>query len=197
MPPSKTQDDQAIKANLNYTLAQLYLQGGALDLARERLNLVAADEAQTSGMNDEFLKNLTKQLTELNQRVEQVQSQMEDMATSTAGPLALDKASLRQGQRRPPPGDPRTRGANDAGGNIPGVRPMLVDLYCDAGQPDKALDVIFNLNIDDPTLSSGIGHRLLSPGDGLFPAGQLHQRLRCSGRTRRSRPCGPDGAWMP
>ena len=155
LPPSKSQDDQAIKANLNYTLAQLYLQGGALDLARERLRLVAED-AQTSGMNDEFLKNLTKQLVELNQRVEQVQSQMQDMAINRRA-TPLDKANFARANGAPGLAIHELEEANDAGANIPGVRPSLVDLYCEVGLPDKAFDVIFSLNVDDPTLSTGVG----------------------------------------
>ena len=155
LAPSKTQDDQAIKANLNYSLAQLYLQNGAFDLARERLDRLAK-EAETSGMNDEFLKNLTKQLVELYQRVEQVQAQMQDMAINRRA-TPLDKANFARANGAPGLAIHELEEANDAGGNLPGVRPTLVDLYCEAGLPDKAFDVIFNLNVDDPTLSTGIG----------------------------------------
>ena len=155
LPPSKTPEDLAVKAQLNYTLAQLYLQNGALDLARERLSLVAAD-ARVSGLSDEFLTNLTKQLVELNQRVEQVQSAMNEFAiTRKAGPL--DKANFARTNGAPGLAIHELEEVNDAGANIPMVRPTLVDLYCEVGLPDKAFDVIFNLNVDDPSLSTGLG----------------------------------------
>lgn len=155
LPPSKSSEDQAVKANLNYTLAQLYLNNNALDLARERLNRMA-EEAQSSGMNDEFLKNLTRQLTELNQRVEQVRTQMQDLSiTRKAGPM--EKAAFARANGAPGLAILELEEANEAGGNTPGVRPTLVDLYCEVGLPEKALDLINNLDIDDPTLSTGIG----------------------------------------
>ena len=155
LPPPKTSEDQAVRANLNYALARLYLAGGSLDLARERLRLLA-EEAPTSGMNDEALKNLTKQLGDLNQRVEQVQTQMQDLAINRRATV-LDKAAFARSGGAPGLAIHELEEANDVGGNIPGVRPTLVDLYNDAGQPEKALDVIFNLNVDDPTLATGIG----------------------------------------
>ena len=155
LPPSRTADDLAVKAQLNYTLAQLYLQNGALDLARERLSLVAAD-ARVSGLSDEFLTNLTKQLLELNQRVEQVQSAMNEFAiTRKAGPL--DKANFARSNGAPGLAIHELEEVNDSGANIPMARPTLVDLYCEVGLPDKAFDVIFNLNVDDPSLSTGLG----------------------------------------
>jgi hypothetical protein len=155
LPPSKTPEDQRVKANLNLTLGQLYQQGGALDLARERYRLVA-DEAQTSGISDEELKNLTKLLMELNKRVDQIQTRMVDLGINNqASPM--DKAAFARANGAPGLAIHELEEVNDAGGNIQGVRPMLVDLYCEAGLPDKALDVIFNLNVDDPTLATGLG----------------------------------------
>jgi hypothetical protein len=152
LPPSKSQDDQRLKASLNLNLAQIYLQSNALDLAKQRLSLVA-DEAQTSGMNDELLRNVTNQLQELYKRIDQIQTQMSDLGINQrASPL--DKAGFARANGAPGLAIHELEEVNDAGGNVPGVRPMLVDLYCEAGLPDKALDVIVNLNPDDPTLAS-------------------------------------------
>jgi len=155
LPPSRSLEDQALKANLNYRLSQLYLQGNAFDLARDRLNRLA-EEAQSSGMDENFLKNLTKQLMELNQRVEQIRERMVDLGVNRrASPL--DKAAFARANGAPGLAIHELEEVNDAGGNVPGVRPMLVDLYCEVGLPDKALEVIFSLNVDDPTLSTGVG----------------------------------------
>ena len=186
LPPSKTPEDQRVKAGLNLTLGQLYQQGGALDLARERYRLVA-DEAQTSGISDDELKNLTKLLMELNKRVDQVQTRMVDLGINNqASPM--DKAAFARANGAPGLAILELEEANNTGGNIQGVRPMLVDLYCEAGLPDRALDVIFNLNVDDPTLEHGDRHRCVSPRNGLLPAGQLHQRRRPLAKPRRSIP---------
>jgi hypothetical protein len=155
LTPARTPDEQANKANINYALAQLYLQSGFLDLARDRLSLIA-DEALTSGLSDQFLTNLNRQNQELGKRFEQVRTQMEDLAINRrASPL--DKALFARGNGAPGLAIKELEDVNDAGGNVPGVRPLLVDLYNDTGQPEKALEVILNLNVDDPTLSSGIG----------------------------------------
>ena len=155
LPPAKNVDDQALRANLNHQLAQFYLAVNALDLARNRLKLVA-EEAQTSEMNDQFLRNLTKQLQELNQRVDQIKGQMDELAISQrASPL--EKARFARANGAPDLAIRELEEANDAGVNQPGVRSTLVDLYCETGQLDKAFNLIANLNVDDPSLSTGIG----------------------------------------
>ena len=188
LPPSKSQDDQAIKTNLNYTLAQLYLQGGALDLALERLGLVS-DEAQASGMNDEFLKNLTKQRVELNQRVEQVQSQMQDMAINRRA-TPLDKAKFARANGAPGLAIPRAGGGQrrrrqhprrppDAGRPLLRGRPARQGLRRDL-QPQRRR----------PHPEHRGRYRLVSPGARLPPPGQLRERRHALAR-QGDRP-GPD-----
>lgn len=153
LPPAKTAAERVDKVNLNYTLAQLYLQAGAFDLARERLSDIQVREGE---MDEEFFKNLTRQLGELNQRIESIQDQVSDLVINRRATPA-DKATFARSQGAPGLAIHELEEVNDAGGNPAPVRPVLVDLYCDAGQPEKALDVIANLNVDDPSLSSGIG----------------------------------------
>jgi len=69
----------------------------------------------------------------------------------------IDKANFTRSQGDPGLAIHELEEINDAGSNPAAVRPLLVDLYCDAGMPEKALDVIGNLNVDDPSLSSGSG----------------------------------------
>ena len=153
LPPPKTAADRLERADLNYSLAQLEIQGGSLDLARD--HLLAIDTRQGE-MSDQFLTSLTRLLGELNQRVEQVQAQVNDlMIQSKASPQ--DKAGFERQQGAPGMAIRDLDEAEQAGGNLGLIRPTLVDLYCDTGQPDKALDLIGALAIDDPTLSTGFG----------------------------------------
>ena len=153
LPPAKTAEERVDKVNLNFTLAQYYLQGGAFDLSRERLSAI---EPRDGEMDEEFFKNLTRQLGDLNQRVDQVQNQMNDLAINRQA-TPVDKANLARSQGAPGLAIHELEELNDAGSNANVVRPLLVDLYCDAGMPEKALDVIGSLNVDDPSLSTGVG----------------------------------------
>ena len=76
MPPSRTSAERLERSNLNYNLAQLYIQNGALDLGRERL---LAIDGKPGELSDEFFKNQTRLLGELNQRIDQVQTQINDL----------------------------------------------------------------------------------------------------------------------
>jgi len=100
LPPSKTQDDRAIKGNLK-------LQPWPSSTSRatpstwpaSTLDRVAED-ALDNGMNDEALRNLTKQLTELGERVTQIRTQMDDLAINRrASPL--EKAAFARANGAP------------------------------------------------------------------------------------------------
>jgi tetratricopeptide (TPR) repeat protein len=157
LPPATTRDEIALKTTKNYDLAQLYLQVGALDLARERLLLVAEDAPRT-GMKEDFLKSLMQRLKELNQQLENIQKQLDQIATTNRlGPL--DKANLARTNGMPGQAIRELKEANDTGARLPGVLPALVDLYCEMGLPDEAFNAILELDLepDDPKLGSGVG----------------------------------------
>ncbi len=155
LPPSKTAEDRALKSRLNYTLARLYLQNGAYDLARDRLNLIL-EKPQPGEMSDEFLKSLSKDLGDLTERVRSIQTQMDDMVINRRA-TPIDKANFARASGAPDLAIHELEEVNETGGNPAVVRPMLVDLYCDVGLPDKAYDVIGSLNPDNPSLSTGVG----------------------------------------
>jgi len=153
LPPARSAADRVERANLNYQLAQLYIQSGALDLARERLGAI---DGRPGELSDEFFKDQARLLGELNQRIEQIQTQLNDMVIQRrASPQ--EKAGAAQGAGAPGIAIRELEEANDAGGNPAGIRPTLVDLFCETGQPDKALDIIGPLNIGDPSLGTGVG----------------------------------------
>ena len=175
LPPSKTADDRAIKANLTYALSRMYLQNGAYDMARDWLGRLAEDP-QPGEMSEEFLKGLTKDLGDLNQRYDSIQAQMNDMVINRRA-TPLDKASFARSAGAPGLAINELEEVNDAGGNPAAVRPLLVDLYCDAGLPDKAFDVIGNLNIDDPSLSTGVGTASYRQGKVFFLLGNYENAV--------------------
>ena len=173
LPPARTLEERVDKVNLNNTLAQLYLQAGAYDLARERLSAI---EPRDGEMDEEFFKTLTRQLGELNQRIDQVQNQMSDLVINRQA-TPLDKANFARAQGAPGLAIRELEELNDAGTNPAAVRPLLVDLYCDAGMPEKALDVIGNLNVDDPSLSTGIGTASYRQGKVYLLLGNYEQAV--------------------
>ncbi len=174
MPPAKTAADRVDRADLNYGLAQLYINNGALDLARERLLVI---DGRPGELSDDFFKNQANLEAELKTRIEQVQTQLNELVIQRrASPQ--EKAGFARNAGTPGLAIHELEEANDAGGNPATIRPPLVDLYSDTGQPDKALDLIGSLAIGDPSLSTGIGtaaHRqalvylLLGNYDGAVP----------------------------
>ncbi len=154
-PPPKTRDEFAATASLNYKLAQFYLQVGARDLARERMLLVAED-APRSGMRDDFLKELTKGIGELNEQLRKLETEL-DQATITYRLGPMEKASLARSRGFPSLAIRILEEANDTGAAVPGVLPTLVDLYCEVGLPDKAFDAILDLETNSNKISTGTG----------------------------------------
>jgi tetratricopeptide (TPR) repeat protein len=157
LPPPKGREDQKLRAELNGSLAQFYHQVGAVDLARERFQMVVR-EAEAGGMDDESLKKLTKVLMELTQQEGQIQTQLNEIALNQrASPM--DRANFARSRGAPSMAIHELVEANEAGGNLQGVRSSLVDLYCETGQADKAFEMVstLNLSVDDPSLSTGIG----------------------------------------
>jgi hypothetical protein len=69
LPPPKDEGDLAIRAELNFTLAQIFIQVGALDMAKDRLDLIIIDAPQIR-MKDDFLKALNKRIIELTQQLD-------------------------------------------------------------------------------------------------------------------------------
>jgi tetratricopeptide (TPR) repeat protein len=155
LAPPKGVEDLAVRFRLNLGLAQLYLQLGAVDLAKDRFLLVI-DDAHKIGVEDNFLKSLTKQLSEINQQLDQVQKQL-DQYTITYRWSPLERANFARANGAPGLAIRELEEANDTGARLPGVLPALIDIYCEVGLPDKAFDSIVDLETDDPKISTGVG----------------------------------------
>ncbi len=123
-----------------------------IDLARDRLGamlgvLVLGDTPQ------EYQDRLRTHLAQLDAQIKQVQEQMvEQTDRNQAGPLQRVRFALNQGM--PGLAIQELEEALQTGIGPAAVKPLLCDLYCDTGQPEKALELISGGNINDPALGS-------------------------------------------
>ncbi len=173
LPPAKDAGDRVERANLNYMLAQLFIQNGVLDLARDRLTAI---DGRPGELGDDFFRDQARLLGELKQRLAQVETQMNDMVIQRRA-APQEKAAFARSAGALGTAVRELEEANDAGGNPAGIRPVLVDLYCDSGQPDKALDVIGSLNIGDPSLDTGPGTASYRQGKVYFLLGNYDNAI--------------------
>jgi hypothetical protein len=161
-PPPQTTEERRELANLNLRLFQTYSGQGALDLARDNLDawqkLAAPEDYQP-----EQYTALTRQLSALNNHLDEVQRAVTNMGIETqAGPV--QKSMLA-----------RQRGAVglaiqlleeglQSGINPAAIKPTLLDLYCEVGEPDKAGELWTSGNAADQVLSDGPGTAALRQG---------------------------------
>lgn len=157
LPPARSAADRVERAELNYNLAELYRQTGALDLSRDHLLRINEISLQPGELPDAFFQDLTKRLGAANQQITQVQDQLSEL-TARQRLTPQDKANVASSGGAPGLAIAELAEAEGINGAQSGVRPLLVDLYVATGQPEKALDLIATLtNVDDPSLSSGPG----------------------------------------
>ena len=154
LPPPKDGNQRRLLSSLNMSMAQLFLQMGIFDLARDRL--LAIDLSHPEEFAQEDFLTLRQQLNELNQRIDQIQAQVRDMVIQRrASPQ--EKAGFARSQGAYGLAIQELEEADQSGGNPTSIRPGLIDLYCETGQPDKAFDLLGTSNSDDPTFSTGVG----------------------------------------
>jgi tetratricopeptide (TPR) repeat protein len=167
-PPPKSPEARRELQSLNIELYTLYLQAGFLDLARDRLQL-AVDSSDPSDFQPQQKAQYQQMLDQLNQRVKQVEEGMMDLQVERqAGPI--EKAAYARGQGAP--GLAMTELEEADRGNISPVvvKPQLIDLYCNTGQPDKALELISMASSEDPNLGT-------EPGMSFMRQGQVFELL--------------------
>ncbi len=161
-PPPQSSDERRDLARLRLRLAQTYSGQGALDLARDNLDewrkLAAAED-----YSPEQYAALTRQLLALNNHLDEVQRAVTNLGIETqAGPV--QKSMLA-----------RQRGAVglaiqlleeglQSGINPAAIKPTLLDLYCEVGDPDKAGELWTSGNAADPVLGDGPGTAALRQG---------------------------------
>jgi tetratricopeptide (TPR) repeat protein len=148
-PPPKSTQARRDLATLNFELGQLYLSVDFLDLGRDRLQ-EAMNVSDLADISPEF----RQRVAQLDEQVKQIQAQM--AAADDQGqvdPVQKAQYALRTGAVGT--AIDILYDTEQAGGRSAVVRPMLLDLFCRTGQPDRAIDLLGNT--EDPSLNSGPG----------------------------------------
>ena len=167
-PPPRDAGGRRELHALNLDLSQLYMSANALDLARDRLQIVL-ETSQTEDFAPEVGCELQQQLDQLNQQMKLLEDKLADLEIERqAGPIEQAQFALSQGGA----GRAIALFADAERNNVSPavVKPRLIDLYCNTGQPDKALELLAVGAIDDPNLGS-------EPGSGALRQGRVYYLL--------------------
>ncbi len=174
-PSPETPEDRRDLADLNDRLLQVYLNQNALDLARDCLD-AWMKLSNPADYNPQQYAARVAQLTALNNHLNEVQRAVTNLAIeSQAGPL--QKASLARSQGAIGMAIQQLKEALDGGMNPALVKPTLLDLYCQVGEPDQALELWTSGNFDDRTLSDGPGTAALRQGRVFLLVGNYDSAL--------------------
>lgn len=161
-PYPRTDPERVALFTLNYKLFQLYSGVNHVDLARDRLQAILdhpPDVLLKKGADQ--LAAFEKQLAGLNLRVEEIKNQLSDLAVEK-GLNPLQRAGVALSEGAPGLAILELEEAERTGISPPAlVRPQLVDLYCDTGQPERALELLGDGNVDDPSLGTEPGVSVL------------------------------------
>jgi tetratricopeptide (TPR) repeat protein len=168
-PPPRSAADRRDAQRLNLELFQLFMSANFLDLARDRLQSVL-DKAAAGDFTPEGRIELAQQLAQLNERVNQLQGMLsEQSADPQASPVRL--ASLLVSQGAPGMAIHELEEADRTGTNPALVKPQLIDLYCDTGQPEKAIEMFSTGTINDPSFGAEPGLAAVRQGRAYFLLG--------------------------
>jgi tetratricopeptide (TPR) repeat protein len=172
-PPPQTIEDFDDLAKLNFRLANLYLSQGYLDFASDRLDAVLKYAALVPNTPPEYLTTLTTKFNEMNTQLSEIRIRVSNMGVETqAGPLQKAGAARQVGALGL--AIQNLEEALQAGMNPLLVKPALLDLYCQTGQPEKALELWQEGNVSEATLSDGPGTAAMRQGRVFFLLGNYY-----------------------
>jgi tetratricopeptide (TPR) repeat protein len=163
-PPPDSQESRGELLGLNLELFRLYMNANALDLARDRLQYVL-DASQPEDFPAEVRAQFKKQVDELDQHIKLVEDSLVELETERqAGPVEQSNFAAGRGAT----GRAISLLAEAERNNVSpaAVKPRLIDLYCNTGQPDRAVDLLTTA-IDDPNLGA-------EPGSGASRQGRAY-----------------------
>lgn len=161
-PPPRTAAARHELQALNMELFQLFLSVNFIDLARDRLRAVL-DKSEPGDFTPEQRTRLAQDLAQLDERVNQVQNAMSEAAVEQqSNPIAL--ASFAANQGAPGIAIHELEEADRTGSTPSLVKPRLIDLYCETGQPEKAIELFSTGTINDPAFGSEPGSPALRQG---------------------------------
>lgn len=166
-PPPRSPEERQTLFQLNFELYQLYMSVNFRDLARDRLQAALANATQEVPA---FRSQMNQEFGLLDDEIKQLQDNLSEMvAEQQTSPLARADIALRNGA--PGLAIQEYEEALQLNVAVSAVKPNLVDLYCDTGQPEKALDIVTSSTaIDDPTLGT-------EPGMAAFRQGRVYWLL--------------------
>jgi tetratricopeptide (TPR) repeat protein len=158
-PPPTNSGEKLTLADLYFRLATLYRGFNYFDLERDALA-----EAEKLSTSEVFGVNERARLDALNKRIDQVQSQLTDF-TAERNASGIERADflLQRGML-----DLAMRELEEAEQQGQSrVKARLLDIYSQIGRADKALELLGELNMDDPALMD-------SPGSSSYRQGYVH-----------------------
>ena len=154
-PPQTSRQGRHDLQALNMELYQLFMSSNSIDLARDRLQVVSESMA-ADDFSPEQRTKIAQDLAQLNEGVLRIQNAVsESSAEQQTNPLAI--ASYQAGQGAPGMAIHELEDAERTGVNPALVKPRLIDLYGDTGQPEKAIEMFSTGAINDPTFGAEPG----------------------------------------
>ena len=167
-PPPSDEAGRHELQELNMELSQLYASVNFLDLARDRLRVF--ESLDRHELSVEERTRLVQQLGSLDEQIKKIETRMNDMSVEEqAPPLRLALFAIENGA----PGLAlRELIEADNSASTPGlVKPRLLDLYCDVGAPDKAVEMLTSGQIEDPNFGTEPGESAMRQGRAYFLQG--------------------------
>jgi tetratricopeptide (TPR) repeat protein len=164
-PPPKTAAERVDLGGLNLELSQLYFQLGARDLGRDRLKAFL-DGSEPNDYSKEMVAQVQQQFAQIDEAVKKVEENVSNFEIErSAGPVDRSTVALNQGNTAQAIAELAEAERNLVSTAV--VKPRLVDLYCNTGQPDKAVDLLATGALEDPNLG-------VEPGSGAFRQGRVY-----------------------
>lgn len=154
-PPPQSGGDRGELIRLQFQIFELYLSVNHLDLARDRLQQIL-DKLAPDDFTPEIRAGLKDQYAQLNDRIKQIENVLSDLELErNAGPVEKAIQAIQLGAPGIAMHELEEADRTNLQPRI--VKPQLLDLYCDTGQPDKALMMLTEGNADDASLGTEPG----------------------------------------
>jgi tetratricopeptide (TPR) repeat protein len=164
-PPPKSSAERVDKAGLNLELSELYFQIGARDLGRDSVKAMV-DGTEPGDYSKDMTTQIERQLSQIDEAVKKVNGSVDDFEVErSAGPYERAMFALNQGNTGRAIAELAEAERNLVSTAV--VKPRLVDLYCNTGQPDKAFELLSTGALEDPNLG-------VEPGSGAFRQGRVY-----------------------
>ncbi len=168
-PPAKSDAARRELQGLNLEMFQLYLGSNALDLARDRLQLVL-EGAKDDDFPAEARAQFEKDLAQLNERSKKLEDDLENLSIERQA-SSIQQASYALSQGGVGWAIGQLAEAERGGVSPAVVKPQLIELFCNTGQPDKAFELLSVGAVDDPNLGAEPGMAALRQGQVYYLLG--------------------------